>query len=245
MNPARMIRKTMRFCSRWRKLLLLIFGILCLIFFFFYMRGFLQPGVDFDGAFLKKGERESGVLYSGENLFGTLIVEVEQNEDSATVYYTVPQNKRHPFTVTFTPYSEFWQNVRITDDWTGDVLFEGRFQRGNRFLYDTHGDPVHGETDQTASGANPYINFSPNLRKLAGFAAGEYERINGNVLLLIPAILLILAVFIHIRWPMLTMRIEYAVFGREPLPGEARMFVHTLAHTALLFAAAVLLILAA
>lgn len=244
MNLARTIRKAMRFCNRWRKLLLAVFGLLGLIFFFFYMRGFLQTGVDFDGAFLEKGDRENGVLYAGENLFGTVIIEVEQHEHSATVYYTVPQNKRHPFSVAFSPYSEFWQNVRITDGWTNEVLFEGRFQRGNRFLYDTHGNPVYGETDQTASGDNPYINFSPNLRKLAGFAAGEYERTGGNWLLLIPAILLILAVFVHVRWPMLTMRIEYAVFGREPLPGEARMFVHTLAHTVLLFAAAVLLILA-
>ena len=243
MSLAAFVRKLMHVCARYKKILLGVCGALCAAAAFFYLRAFFTVGVDFDGAFLTKHRESGAVVYTGENAFGALRIEAARTESGAAVTYTVPYNKPHAYTVAFSPDSEFWQNVTVTDSWTDETLFDGKYQRGNAFLYDSHNRPVYGDMERS-DGGNPYINFSPNLRRLVGFAAGEYEHIAGNWLCFIPGVLLILLVLFHVRFPIVTMRIERRLLGRDPMPSEARLLFHTALHLILLFLAAILLTVA-
>lgn len=240
MSLAAYIRKIMRFCSAHRKILLSTCGTLCAFALFFYLRAFFATGIDLDGAFLTKQKEGSSITYTGTNAYGALRVSVARSDDGAEVVYTVPHNKAHAYIVAFQPDSEFWQTATVTDSWTGEILFDGKYQKGNRFLYDDYDRPVYGDIEQL-NGENPYINFSPNIRRMVGFAAGEYEHIAGNWLYLILGAILILLVFLHIRYPILTMRIERRIMGREPMPSEARLLFHTALHLITLFAATMLL----
>ena len=240
MSLAAYIQKIMRFCAKHRNLLLSVCGTLCAVALFFYLRAFFATGVDMDGAFLIKQKSGGTVVYTGSNAYGSLCVSVSQSNHGADVVYTVAHNKAHTYTVVFQPDSEFWQTVSITDGWTGEILFNGKYQKGNRFLYDEYDRPVYGDVEQT-DGENPYINFSPNLRRMVGFAAGEYEHIAGAWLRLVLGGVLNMLVFLHVRYPLLTMRMERRILGREPLPSEARLLFHTALHLVILFAAALLL----
>ena len=206
---------------------------------FFTCVHFSPQGWTWTASFTKQ-KNGGTVIYTGSNSYGTLCVSVSQSDHGADVVYTVPHNKAHTYTVAFQPDSEFWQTVSITDGWTGEVLFNGKYQKGNRFLYDEYDRPVYGDVEQTDE-KNLYINFSPNLRRMAGFASGEYEHIAGDWLRLVLGAALILLVFLHIRYPLLTMRMERRILGREPLPSEARLLFHTVLHLVMLFAAALLL----
>ena len=75
-----------------------------------------------------------------------------------------------------------------------------------------------------------------------GFRGGKGILVSAGVILVLNyRVLLILLVLFHVRFPIVTMRIERRLLGRDPMPSEARLLFHTALHLILLFLAAILL----
>lgn len=175
MNVRVVVRKAWRFFRKYRRIFYLAFAVLGLVFTFWYFSTFFTTGVDYNGAFLAKSTQKNTVVYSGRDQYGEIFISVNRHDQTEyDVSFQIPYNsKLKAYKITLGEEVAFWRDIQIMDQ-QGDILFDGKYQRSNSFLYDKSGIPVHGDIADTSS-VNPYLNFSPNLRRMTGIATGEYE----------------------------------------------------------------------
>lgn len=164
-----------RFLRRYRRIFYLALGILTLVFLLWYLSTFFTTGVDFQGVFLAKSQKQNTIVYSGRDAYGDISISV--NHPTANEYdvsFQIPYNTNaKSYKITLGEEVNFWRSVEIIDQ-QGEILFSGKYQRDNSFLYDSSNLPVEGDIS-AASAENPYLQFKPNLRRLTGIATGEYE----------------------------------------------------------------------
>lgn len=227
---------------KYRRLILLFGMILGIILALLYLNAFFTKGVPFNGMFLEREMKKSTVVYSGKDRYGEVSLSVNRsNSQSMEIAYLVPYNKMKSYKIILGEEKDFWQTISITDQ-SGELVFDGKYQKHNSFLYDKNGVPAHGYLPKKDRGENPYLTFDPNLREMTGIATGEYEELRGNAGLLLIALLLAGLVLVDIKNPMISFRVRQFVMGEEPQPTEWFELIQGIVRVVALIAAFILLL---
>lgn len=220
MNIRKAVRAANRFLRRYRRLIWLVLIVFGTVAALFYLNTFFTKGVSFNGIFLEKEMKKSTIVYSGKDDYGDVSLSVNRKDSlSMDIAYTVPYNKLKSYKIVLGEEKNFWQTISITGQ-NGSVLFDGKYQKHNSFLYDKNSVPSHGYIPQKATGESFYLTFEPNLREMVGIATGEYEELRGDVGKLLIALLLAALVLIDVKNPMISYRIRQFIMGEEPQPTE-------------------------
>lgn len=184
-------QKLFRFFRRYRRLFYLGFALIGLILLIFYFRAFFQSGVTYSGRFLSKSTQNHTVLYSAQDEYGEFVLAVEQTgANEYGVSFTLPYNAfAKTYRVELADEVDFWRQTAIYDQ-DGVLIFSGKYQWGNSFLYNQNNVPSESSLEKRQAD-NPYLNYSPNLRQLIGVITGESAVIRGNWLWLLAGAALI------------------------------------------------------
>jgi hypothetical protein len=213
-----LMKKIQRGCRKYRRLLLiglLLVGVLSAIFYF---NAFFSRGMDWNNHFLKKKTEKGVITYHGRDRYGEITIQVNRltNLETYDVTYQIPGGKQKSYRLTFGEEQDFWRDLTISN--RGETVFEGKYQRGNRFLYSGDNSPLYGDT-QISSG-NPYLSFEPNLRRMAGIAMGEYDRLRGRFGRFLTGAILAAVVVVDIRVPRITAKIRWLISGEDAHPTD-------------------------
>ena len=214
-------KRVSKLAKRYRTLIRLVLIVLGIIGGIFYLKAFFTKGVVYENEFLTRKNDGAAVIYTGEDRYGKIQLTVHQrSKTEIDISYLVPYNKLKTYTLVLNEISNSnpevtpWYRLRITAG-NGSILFDGKYQRGNPFLYTNNNLPDNSDIASGSSGSNPYQNFSPNLRRMVGIATGEYDRLLGNAWYFLLGLAFIGLVCFDAYKPVVSDKIREAVIDGE------------------------------
>lgn len=209
------IEKLRHFAAKYRRFFLIAIILVGILLAFLYGRAFFRVGMEWNGAFLFRSSEGNTVTYSGKDAWSEIeisVVSVSENYYSISYYF--PEYCSKTYLVSISEEENFWRDVTID---TQDLMriYAGRYQKGNRFLYDYNQQPEYGELDMTPSNVNPYQDFYPNYRLLIGTTLGEYDRLYGNGWYLLAGLLLAAVAVLDVKYSILTVGLRRLLVGKQ------------------------------
>lgn len=206
-----------------------IFIVILALIAFLYLRVFFTTGVHFDEIFLKKHTISNETQYIGKSKQGDIQITVNgwaniKRESAAEVIFNLPNNIYERYTVNFSDEEKYFLgNVEIKNE--NDVtIFEGKYQKGNMFLYDMDNEPIIEGFNVSIGNEKNNVLYDNNYRipliSIVQFALHENETMRGNGAILFAALVLIFFTFIDIKYPLFFFELRHSFEVEDPKPTE-------------------------
>lgn len=214
------------------KILLATLIIILIIMLIFYCKVFFTKGVYFDDVFLKKEVISSDTHYIGKTNAGNIHITVKGVNDKqgdVDVIYSLPNNINEKYTVVFKDSNDLKSRSFHIKDESGEIVFEGEYNKNRLFLLDKKGKPVIEGYNTRWNGEVTYdSNYKILFKDVVEFAMMSNETIRGNFHFLVGSILVFILTFIDIKYPLFFFTLNNFLSVKNPEPSDFYLIMQRL-----------------